>query len=126
MLRECSTFVQEKSAILLFTSCVLKQELVQTSRSLRLDQELILKASISGPPSPQRFCLDHPGWDPGICVLGSPSGSVGCRWSTEHILRKSDLLQQALPRKVGHDDFCRESPGLLEDLPDSAPGHGPV
>ena len=32
---------------------VLKQELVQTSRSLRL--ELTLKASIPGSPSPQRF-----------------------------------------------------------------------
>lgn len=41
-------------------------------------------------------------------------------------MRKSDLLQQALPRKVGHDDFCKESPGLLEYLPDSAPEHGPV
>ena len=59
-------------------------------------------------------------------MLGRPSGPVGCRRSTEHILRKSDLLQQALPRKVGHDDFCRESPGLLEGLPDSGHGHGPV
>ena len=53
MLWGCSEFAQEKFVILLLTPCVLKQEVLQTSRSLRLNHELTLKTSVPGPHSPE-------------------------------------------------------------------------